>query len=75
MTESVKPGDDVMLTGVLVNRWKNFPPLPGQRPFVDIALVANNVEILNKRELQNGDQITKDSLEDFKRFWKRNDNI
>ena len=26
LTESVKPGDDVMLTGVLVNRWRNFPP-------------------------------------------------
>ncbi len=75
LTESVKPGDDVMLTGVLVNRWRNFPPQPGQRPVVDLALIANNVEVLNKRELQNGDQITKDALEDFKRFWKRNDNI
>ena len=26
LTEILKPGDDVMLTGVLVNRWKNFPP-------------------------------------------------
>jgi hypothetical protein len=39
-----------MLTGVLVHRWKNFPPTPSTRPHVEIALIANNVEVLNKRE-------------------------
>ena len=51
LTEILKPGDDVMLTGVLVTRWKNFPPQPGMRPYVDLALIANNVEVLNKKEL------------------------
>jgi len=43
-----------MLTGVLIHRWKNFPPQPGERPYIDLALVANNVEVLNKREFQHG---------------------
>jgi DNA replicative helicase MCM subunit Mcm2 (Cdc46/Mcm family) len=54
LTESVKPGDDTMMTGVLVNRWKHFPPNPGQRPIVELVLVVNNVEVLNKREFQAG---------------------
>lgn len=26
LVESCKPGDDVMITGILVQRWKNMPP-------------------------------------------------
>ena len=45
-----KTFDDVMITGILVQRWKNMPPVPGTRPYMELALVANNVEVLNKRE-------------------------
>ena len=50
LVEICKPGDDVMLTGILVQRWKNMPPTPGTRPIIELALIANNVEVLNKRE-------------------------
>lgn len=32
LVEVCKPGDDVMITGILVQRWKNNPPMPGTRP-------------------------------------------
>jgi DNA helicase MCM9 len=75
LVETCKPGDDVMVTGILIQRWKNMPPAPGTRPFIELALVANNVEVLNKREFQKGNQISIDSVNEFKRFWKRNDPI
>jgi len=50
LVEKCMPGDDIMITGVIIQRWKNFPPSDGTRPFIDLALLANNVEILNKRE-------------------------
>jgi hypothetical protein len=39
-----------MITGILEHRWKNMPPIDGLRPQVELVLIANNVEILNKRE-------------------------
>lgn len=50
LVEVCKPGDDVMVTGILIQRWKNMPPMPGTRPYIELALVANNVEVLNKKE-------------------------
>ena len=50
LVEACKPGDDVMVTGILIQRWKNMPPQPGTRPYIELALLANNVEVLNKRE-------------------------
>ena len=50
LVESCKPGDDVMIYGILVQRWKNYPPAPGTRPYIELALIANNVEVLNKKE-------------------------
>lgn len=29
-----------------------MPPAPGTRPMVELALIANNVEVLNKKEFQ-----------------------
>lgn len=52
LVESCKPGDDVMVTGILIQRWKNMPPAPGSRPFIEMAMVANNIEVLNKKEFQ-----------------------
>ena len=75
LAESCKPGDDVMVTGVLIQRWTNLPPAPGTRPLVELAFDANNVEVLNKKEFQRDNQLTVDVLQEFKRFWARNDLI
>jgi len=64
-----------MLTGVLIQRWKNMPPANGSRPQIELALVANNVEVLNKRDFQRGNEISVDNLNDLKRFWKKYDHI
>ena len=48
LVESVKPGDDVMVSGVLIQRWK--PATVGSRPYLELSFEANNIEILNKRE-------------------------
>jgi DNA helicase MCM9 len=75
LVEVCKPGDDVMITGILIQRWKNMPPIPGTRPYIELALVANNVEVLNKREFSKSNQISIESVTEFKRFWKRYDPI
>lgn len=75
LVETCKPGDDVMITGILIQRWKNMPPAPGTRPHIELALVANNVEVLNKREFSKSNQISMEVINEFKRFWKRNDAI
>ena len=75
LVESVKPGDDVMLTGTLIQRWMQTPSSSGTRPLVDLALKVNNVEVLNKRDFQRGNQISSECLNDFKRFWKKHDLI
>lgn len=50
-----------------------MPPSQGTRPFIDLALVANNVEVLNKREFSKSNQISSEAITEFKRFWKRYD--
>ncbi|CDW77769.1 mcm2 3 5 family protein [Stylonychia lemnae] len=75
LVEVCKPGDDVMITGILIQRWKNMPPAPGTRPYIELALVANNVEVLNKREFSKSNQINMDTLNEFKRFWRKYDPI
>ena len=49
--------------------------MPGTRPYIELALVANNVEVLNKKEFSKNNQISVDTVNDFKRFWKKNDPI
>lgn len=52
-----------------------MPPMPGTRPFIELALVANNVEVLNKKEFSKTNQISMDTVVEFKRFWKKHDAI
>jgi DNA replicative helicase MCM subunit Mcm2 (Cdc46/Mcm family) len=52
-----------------------MPPQPGTRPYIELALLANNVEVLNKREFSKNKQISMETVNDFKRFWKKNDPI
>jgi DNA replicative helicase MCM subunit Mcm2 (Cdc46/Mcm family) len=63
-----------MITGVLIQRWKN-PPQPGGRPYVELAFMANNVEVLNKREFSKTNQISQEKIQEYKIFWKKNNKI
>lgn len=49
LVEIAKPGDDVMISGILIQRWK-APFNRLDRPEIEIAVLANNVTVLNKRE-------------------------
>jgi len=71
LVEMCKPGDDVMVSGILLQRWKSHPLMPGSRPLIELALLANNVEVLNKREFSKGNQISGERVEEFKHFWKK----
>lgn len=52
-----------------------MPPVPGTRPFIELALVANNVDVLNKKEFQKQNQINVERINEFKRFWRKHDAI
>ena len=49
LVDLVKPGDDVMISGMFIMRWK--PPFFNQaRPEIEVAVLANNITVLNKRD-------------------------
>lgn len=75
LVESCKPGDDVMISGILIQRWKNIPPAPGTRPMIELSLLANNVEVLNKREFTKANSINMDTLNEIKKFWRTYDHL
>lgn len=52
-----------------------MPATVGTRPYIELALVANNVEVLNKREFSKSNSISMEAVNEFKKFWKRNDPI
>ena len=49
LVDICKPGDDVMISGMLIERWKS-PFDRGGRPEIELAVLAKNVTVLNKRE-------------------------
>lgn len=49
LVDLVKPGDDIMIAGLFIQRWK--PPFfATQRPEIEVAVLANNITVLNKRD-------------------------
>lgn len=75
LVESCKPGDDVMITGMLIQRWRSMPPSEHTRAVVELAFVANNVEILNKRDFQRSNQISHQRIAEYKEFWKKHNKL
>lgn len=49
--DRAKPGDDVMISGIFIQRWRT-PFRLGERPEIEIAFLANNVIQLNKRDFK-----------------------
>jgi len=64
-----------MITGILENRWKYLPPAEGQKPVVEMVLLAKNVEVLNKREFNLGNEDNSKDLNEFKQFWMRHNQL
>jgi len=63
------PGDDVEVTGILIERWHK--PVKELRPQIELAVLANRVVILSKREELPEEDSKKDTKykEEFKGFW------
>lgn len=49
LVDVVKPGDDIMISGLFIQRWKS-PFNRSERPEIEVAVLANNVTVLNKRD-------------------------
>jgi DNA helicase MCM9 len=54
LVDIAKPGDDVMISGILI----------------EVAILANNVTVQNKREFNIKQEINKQACSDFKKYWK-----
>ncbi len=49
LVDVVKPGDDIMIAGLFIQRWR--PPFNRtERPEIEVAVLANNITVLNKRD-------------------------
>ena len=72
LVDLVKPGDDVMISGMFIMRWK--PPFfCGARPEIDVAVLANNITVLNKRDFNIKQEINQQACSDFKKYWKEHE--
>ena len=49
LVDNVKPGDDVRIGGLLIQRWRT-PLMRAERPHIELSLLANEVTVLNKRD-------------------------
>jgi DNA helicase MCM9 len=67
LVDTCKAGDDVLLSGTVIRRWK--PPFAGQKCDIELALLANHVVI--KNEQHDDFNVTEAMKADFRRFWER----
>lgn len=68
LADSVKPGDDVEIVGILHRRWHRNPT-QGQRSDVELMLAATGVSLTNARK--SFLQLTDEAIEGFERFWQQ----
>lgn len=68
LADSVKPGDDVEVVGILHRRWHRNPT-QGQRSDVELMLAATGVSLTNARK--SFLQLTDEATEGFERFWEQ----
>uniref|UniRef100_A0A1B6C633 DNA helicase MCM9 n=2 Tax=Clastoptera arizonana TaxID=38151 RepID=A0A1B6C633_9HEMI len=68
LVDSCKPGDDVVICGTILRRWKPF----GQGSFCDIDLVlsANHLQVCNDQ--RSAVLLTQDVRDEFALYWKEN---
>ncbi|XP_068242848.1 DNA helicase MCM9-like [Palaemon carinicauda] len=62
-----KPGDDVLICGVVHRRWR--PVNKELRPDIELVFKANNVTIRNKQ--RSGTIVTDEMRDEFSRFWEK----
>jgi DNA replicative helicase MCM subunit Mcm2 (Cdc46/Mcm family) len=67
LVDRAKPGDDVMISGIFIQRWRT-PIKHGDRPEIEIAFLANNVIQLNKRDFKK--EINRQVCSEIQKFWQ-----
>ncbi|XP_063233994.1 DNA helicase MCM9-like isoform X2 [Bacillus rossius redtenbacheri] len=65
LVDSCKPGDDVLVCGTVMRRWR--PLAPGGRCDIELALKANHVQVCNDQRA--GVLLTQEARDQFRRFW------
>lgn len=69
LVDICKPGDDVMVSGILIQRWKS-PFMRLDRPEIEVSILGNNLSVLNKRDFNIKQEINQQACSDFKNYWK-----
>jgi len=69
LVDVMKPGDDVTITGEVIQKWKNL--FPEERCDVEIMIQANNIKINNQDG--RGEGVTDELQNEFIEFWKKHD--
>jgi DNA helicase MCM9 len=68
LVDTCRPGDDVVVTGCLVRRWR--PVCKDRRCEVEVVLRGNSVRLANKPYLLQGNSaLHEESRQEFMRFW------
>ncbi|MCL4126415.1 UNVERIFIED_CONTAM: hypothetical protein GTU68_052716 [Idotea baltica] len=66
IVDTVKPGDDALVCGVVLQRWKSISK--GSRPTIDLVIKSNNITVHNKQ--RTGNFVTNELKAEFKKFWE-----
>lgn len=73
LVDVCKPGDDVMISCILIQRWRSpFNRL--DRPEIEVSALGNSISVLNKRDFNIKQEINQQACSDFKRYWKDHEN-
>ena len=72
LVDSVKPGDDVDVIGVVKKRWKAFSKIPEERTGISLAIKALNVNVQNN--VVSNVIVKTDAEKEFRAFWRKHEN-
>ncbi|XP_059486449.1 DNA helicase MCM9-like isoform X2 [Neocloeon triangulifer] len=67
LVDSCKPGDDVVLCGIVSRRWKNLGA--HKRTDIELVLKANHLQVCNNQ--QTAVLVTKETHEECLQFWRQ----
>ncbi|XP_019635611.1 PREDICTED: DNA helicase MCM9-like isoform X1 [Branchiostoma belcheri] len=67
LVDCCKPGDDITITAIVLQRWKSL--YPDQRPEIQMVLKANHLQVNNDRSSHLS--ITEEVRQQFTDFWEK----
>ena len=73
MTDTCKPGDDVAVVGVVINRWHALGRGENGITDIELAISANYLKVTNDQSA-DGRRISDEHIREFSNFWSTNEN-